>query len=229
MRVAVVGHDSLCAVRATPALLLALAASCATPRGPEPEVSAASAPGGVRVRFRRLGGADPDRPPELRADGGDLSEIVVSPDLRAVSAFWKGPAGKLACRFPYDGAAARDASAPADATTVAYVFLDALGVRVTADLPRGCLLLPALPLRLHVPDELEPARLVLADGRALPRDGDAVLLPLTTDERGILHRGDIPVTVETANGPIEFLVGIDDDGTPAAISGYVASAPEGPP
>jgi len=212
-----------------PALLLALAAACAAPRGPSPEVSAAPAPGGLRVRFRRLEGADPDRPPELRADGGELSEIVVSPDLKAVSAFWKNPAGKLSCRFPYDGAATCDAGAGADAATVAYVFLDAEGVRVTADLPRACLLLPALPLRLHVPEALEPARLVLPDGRFLPRDGDAVLLPLTTDERGVLHRGDIPVTVETSNGPIEFLVGIDDDGTPAAISGYLASAPEGPP
>jgi hypothetical protein len=31
------------------------------------------------------------------------------------------------------------------------------------------------------------------------------------------------VTVETAKGRVEFLVGIDDDGTPAAVSGYVAS------
>jgi hypothetical protein len=175
----------------------------------------------VRVRFRRLGGADPDRPPELRAEKGALEEVVVSPDLRAISAVWRSPAGKLSCRFPYDGVAVYEAASPSDPATVGYVFLDALGTRVTADLPRGCLLLPALPLRLHIPEELEPARLVLPDGRSLRRDGDVLLLPLTADERGVLWRGDMPVTVETAKGKIEFLVGIDDDGTPAAIDGYV--------
>ncbi|MCK6461574.1 MAG: hypothetical protein L6Q95_16960, partial [Planctomycetes bacterium] len=175
----------------------------------------------VRVRFRRLGGADPDRPPELRAEGGSLRDVVVSPDLRTVSALWQGPEGKLTCRFPYDGVATYEAGGASDPATVAYVFLEAEGVRVTAGLPRGCLLLPALPLRLHVPEELEPARLVLPDGRSLPRDGDEVILPLTADERGVLRRGDMAVTVETAKGRVEFLVGIDADGTPAAIDGYV--------
>jgi len=63
---------------------------------------------------------------------------------------------------------------------------------------------------------------VLPDGRSLPIDANGgVLLPLTAGERGVLRRGDMPVAVETARGPIEFLVGIDDDGTPAAVSGYV--------
>jgi hypothetical protein len=212
-------------VRAALALLPILAA-CTGTRPADAEISAAPAPDGVRVRFRRLGGAHPDRPPELRAERGVLEEIVVSPDLRAISAVWRSPAGKLSCRFPYDGIAVYDAGGPRDPATVAYVLLDADGVRVTAALPRGCLLLPALPLRLHIPEELEPARLVLEDGRSLPRDGDAVLLPLTTDERGVLHRGDLPVTVETAKGRVEFLVGIDDDGTPAAVTGYVAQVPE---
>jgi hypothetical protein len=209
-------------VRAASALLLILAA-CAGTRPADAEISAAPEADGVRVRFRRLGGADPDRPPELRAEQGALEQVVVSPDLKAISAVWKSPAGKLSCRFPYDGVAVFEAGGPRDPATVGYVLLDADGVRVTADLPRGCLLLPALPLRLHIPEELEPARLVLPDGRSLPRDGDVFLLPLTTDERGVLRRGDLPVTVETAKGRVEFLVGIDDDGTPAAVSGYVAS------
>jgi hypothetical protein len=212
-------------VRAAPALLLVLAA-CTGTRPADAEISAAPAADGVRVRFRRLGGADPDRPPELRAERGTLAEVVVSPDLRAISAVWRDPAGTLSCRFPYAGVAVYDAGAPRDAATIGYVLLDEAGVRVTADLPRGCLLLPALPLRLHIPEELGPARLALPDGRSLPRVGDAFLLPLTADERGVLRRGDMAATVETARGPMEFLVGIDDDGTPSAVSGYLASAPE---
>lgn len=204
-------------------VLLPILAACTGTRPADAEVSAAPEAGGVRVRFRRLGGADPDKPPELRADGGTLEDVVVSPDLKAISAVWRDPAGRLSCRFPYSGVALYEAGGPSDHATVAYVFLDAEGVRVTADLPRGCLLLPALPLRLHVPEALAPARLVLPDGRSL-RDGEPLLLPLTAD--GVLRRGDMPVTVETANGRIEFLVGIDDDGTPAAIDGYVEPPPQ---
>lgn len=212
-------------MRAASGLLLILASCTGIPRA-DADVSAAPVAHGLRVRFHRAGGADPDRPPELRAEGGALAEVVVSPDLRAISALWREPAGTLSCRFPYDGVAARDAGERADPGTVSYVFLDEDGVRVRADLPRGCLLLPALPLRLEVPEKLAPARLVLPDGRPLARDGDAWLLPLTADERGVLARGDMTITVETANGPIEFLVGIDDDGTPAALSGYVATGEE---
>ncbi len=200
--------------------LLPILAACTGTRPADAEISAAPEAGGVRVRFRRLGGADPDKPPELRADSGTLEEIVVSPDLKSISAVWRDPAGRLSCRFPYAGVALYEAGRPPDPATVAYVFLDAEGIRVTADLPRGCLLLPALPLRLEVPELLAPARLVLPDGRSLP-DGEHLLLPLAADERGVLRRGDMPVTVETANGRIGFLVGVDDDGTPAAIDGYV--------
>ncbi|MCI0589907.1 MAG: hypothetical protein L0323_24095 [Planctomycetes bacterium] len=202
-------HDSLSAVRVAPLLLLA---SCATAPARDAEVSAAPAPGGLRVRFRRLEGADPDRPPELRADGGVLDEIVFSPDLRAVSALWREPRGKLSCRFPYDGVAVFEAGRPVEPGTVEYVFLESEGVRVTAALPRGCLLLPALPFRLP------PAtRLLLPDGAALP---DAILV-LPRDGRGALRQGDLALTLETPNGLFEFLVGVDADGTPAAISGYV--------
>jgi len=206
------------------ALLLALPVSACVgvPRGPVPEVSAAPASDGVRVRFRRLTGADADRPPELSAGGGTLEEVTFSPDLKAVSVLWREPRGTLSCHFPYDGTALFDAGSPVDTVTVAYVFLESEGVRVTAALPRGCLLLPALPLRLRIDEALSPARLVLPDGRsiAIGANGE-VLLPLTMGERGVLRRGDMPVAIETAKGPIEFLVGVDDDGTPAAVSGHV--------
>jgi len=192
-------------------------------RRPAPEVSAAPAAGGVRVRFRRITGADPDRPPQLSAEGGTIAEVTCSPDLRAISALWLNPQGRLSCRFPYDGVAVFDALAPADPATVEYVFFEDGGIRVTAALPRACLLLPALPLRVDIPGDLEPVRFVLPDGRSLSCDGGEVLLPLTVDERGVLRRGDLPVTIETAQGRIEMLVGIDPDGTPAAITGYVAT------
>lgn len=207
-------------------VLLPALAGCATGtlRGADAEVSAAPAEGGVRVRFRRLGGADPDRPPELRADGGTIDEVVVSPDLKAISALWRDPRGNLSCRFPYAGSAVFEAGGTVDPATVAYVFLESQGVRVTAALPRGCLLLPALPLLVEVPEALGPVRLVLPDGRSLPPgDHGLVLLPLTSDERHVLRRGDLPVAIETAEGPIEFLIGIDEDGTPAAVTGYLGT------
>lgn len=196
---------------------LLVLASCATSAARDAEVSAAPAPGGLRVRFRRLKGESPDRPPELRADGGVLDEIVFSPDLKAVSALWRQPRGKLSCRFPYDGVAVFEVGRPVEPGTVEYVFLESEGARVTAALPRGCLLLPALTLRLE-----PPARLLLPDGTVLPvgAGGEATLL-LPRDIRGVLRQGDIALTVEIASGQVEFLVGIDADGTPAAISGYV--------
>ncbi len=197
---------------ATAFLLASLVAACASARLADAEVSAAPAEGGLRVRFRRIAGADPDRPPELEAEGGLLDEIVVSPDLRAVSARWREPRGKLMCRFPYDGVSVFEVGGPVDPVTVEYVFLEAEGARVTAALPRGCLLLPALPLRID-----PPARLLLPDGTALP--GATVHLP--KDGRGVLRAGDFPLIVETASGRFELLLGIDIDGTPAAVTGYV--------
>lgn len=189
--------------------LLPILAACAGPRGADAEVSAASGPDGVRVRFRRLGGADPDRPPSLRAEGGTLDEIVFSPDLRAVSARWREPRGSLECRFPYDGVAVFEAGGPVDPATVEYVLLEAPHVRVTAALPRGCLLLPALPLRVEPRERLPP-------------DG-AATAPLPRDRHGVLREGDHPLALETTGGLVEFVVGIDADGTPAAVSGYVAA------
>lgn len=199
--------------------MLLILAACASTHPADAEVSAAPAEGGVRVRFRRLDGESADRPPELRAEGGLLEEVVFSPDLKAVSARWRRPKGRVTCRFPYDGVAVFEAEAPADPATVEYVFLEAEGARVTALLPRGCLLLPALPLRLPA-----AARLLLPNGIEIPAGEDGtVMLPLPRDTSGVLRRGDLPLLLETARGPIEFLVGIDADGTPAAISGYVHS------
>jgi len=199
--------------------MLLILAGCATTHPADAEVSAVPAEGGIRVRFRRLKGADPDRTPVLRADGGVLDQIVFSPDLRAVSARWREPRGRLSCRFPYDGVAVFEEGGPVDPATVEYVFLEAGGARVTAALPRGCLLLPAVPLRLP------PAtRLLLPNGIEIPTGEDGTtMLPLPKDTSGVLRRGDLPLLLETAQGPIEFLVGVDADGTPAAISGYVRS------
>jgi len=193
-------------------LVALLAAACASTRLADAEVSAVPAEGGLRVRFRRIEGADPDRPPELTADGGILDEIVVSPDLKAVSVRWREPRGRLACRFPYDGVSVFEAGGPVDPETVEYVFLEAEGARVTAALPRGCLLLPALPLRLD-----PAARLLLPDGTALP----GATVPLPRDRRGVLRPGDFPLILETEHGRFELLIGIDADGTPAAVTGYV--------
>jgi hypothetical protein len=109
-----------------------------------------------------------------------------------------------------------------DAETVTYVFLEAEGVRVSAALPRACLLLPALPLRMRIAPHLLPARLVLPGGAEIPvgEEGE-VTLSLPRDEQGVLRRADLPLSLVTSRSEMGFLIGIDDDGTPAAISGYV--------
>jgi hypothetical protein len=212
------------AVRARLALLL-LAAACA--RHEMLIVSAAPAEGGVRVRFRRPGATEPDRPPELLADGGQLEELVCSPDLLGASALWRAPAGALRCRFPYGGTAAFDAGGPVDPAEIRYVFLEEDGARVTADLPRGCLLLPRLLLRVRLRADHLPARLVLPGGAAVPLAEETVAeLSLPRDRRGVLRRGDAALALVTARGELGFLIGIDADGTPAALSGYVDAGPK---
>jgi hypothetical protein len=115
---------------------------------------------------------------------------------------------------------------------VRYVFLEEAGARVTADLPRGCLLLPRLPLRVRLDADRLPARLVQPGGAVVPLGEETeVLLSLPRDERGALREGDAALALVTARGTLGFLIGIDADGTPAAVSGYVDAEPKlgGPP
>jgi len=215
--------DSLRRVR-TALLLLALAAACATPRGDDIAVSAAPAPGGVRVCFRRLKGGSGGRRPELAADAGSLTEIAISPDLLAASALWTGAEGALNCRFPYGGTATYRSGEPTDDTRSLYVLLAADGMRVTAEVPRACPVLPALALTVTVDERLLPVRLHAPGGGVVILDTATatVPLPLPRDRDGVLAGGDHVLRIETAAGDVhELLVTVDPDGTPAATTGYV--------
>jgi len=102
------------------------------------------------------------------------------------------------------------------------VFLDVDDASVTAVLPRGCLLVPALVLDVRLAEDRVPARLRLPDGAFVDLgERGLVVLPLPCDSRGVLRAGDLELTLTTARGDLAFLVTVDADGTPAATSGYL--------
>jgi len=186
--------------------------------------SAAREAGGLRVCFRFTRDREPERPPQLEASGGTLRAIAIAPDLRAVSALWVAPRGRLRCLFPPASAGERDASAEAREGTVEYVFLEEPGLRVTAQLAKACLLRPAIELQVDLDPALAPARLELPGGTVRPIGGGTsrVRVALSMDRRKVLRAKDARFTVVDASGGRHpFLLGVDDDGTPTATVGYV--------
>lgn len=204
-----------------------LLAGCATGRdgGPPVAVSAARTAEGLRVRFRRLGGrGTAEHAARLDADGGRLEEILHSPDRLTVSVLWREPAGTLRCAFPYGGIGRFRADTPIEVRAVEYVFCESDGIAVTAQLPAGCLMQSSLPLDVKLAPGHLPGRLHLPGGRtvALEHEETSCRAPLPCDTDGGLEGGDLEFVLHTAAGtPHRFLVGIDPDGTPSAITGFV--------
>lgn len=204
-----------------------LLAGCVTSpgRGPQVTVEAVREEGGIRVAFRRTEPGTMGNPAELVADAGRLAQVVHSPDRLTVSALWREPRGMLRCTFAYGGEAVFRADDPTSARAVHYVFLDEEGVRITCTVPSGRLPRPSLPLVVDLAEHHIPARLSLA-GRVIGEisgAGESVLLRLPVDEEGALRGGDIECTVTTAGGRgFTFLLAVDSDGIPAAVSGYVS-------
>lgn len=177
----------------------------------------------LRVWFRYPYPTDDERRARLRADGGRLVQVTHSPDRRTVSALWIDRAGELVCRFPRGAEARLDAGAAGDPAVVEYVFLAQADARVTAEVPRACLMTPRLILRIFVaPDEL-PARLELPGGEKVELVDPVSIhvLELERSPAGVLRGGDTMLRLHTAAGAYAFLVGVDPDGTPTATSGYV--------
>jgi hypothetical protein len=205
--------------------LLALLAGCATGReGPPVAVSAARAEDGLRVRFRRLSGqGSAEHAGRLTCDAGFLEQIVHSPDRLTLSVLWREPAGTLRCAFPYGGVGRFSVGAPMEEGVVEYVFLAREGIEVTAQVPAGCLMQPSLPLHIQLTPDHLPASLSMPGGRsmALEREETDCRLALPLDD-GALVDGDVELVVQTADGERHaFLVGVDPDGTPSAVTGFV--------
>jgi len=194
------------------------------PVSPDVVVSAAREAAGVRVCFSFTGDREMDRPPKLSASGGSLREIAIAPDLRAVSALWVAPRGRLRCLFAPASAAEIGPEVNAAPGGVDYVFLDEPGLRVTAQLATGCLLRPAIELQVDLDPGLAPARLEMPGGavRRLGRGASRVRVVLGMDRRRVLNAEDARFTVVDASGGLHpFLIGVDLDGTPTATVGYV--------
>jgi len=184
----------------------------------------AAEPQGALVRFRRTRPGVVDNLARVEAEGGAIAEVLHSADLLNVAVRWLDPRGALRCTFAYGGVGVLDAGAPRDAGTVAYVFLENGWATVEASLPRACTMAGALDLRVHVAKAQLPARLESAGlpphPLELPETTVRVDLPRAAD--GVLQSGDIDFALVPARGePVSFVVGVDEDGTPSAVTGFV--------
>ncbi len=177
---------------------------------------------GIRACFRRARPGTAGYTAKLSADAGELAEVTHSPDRLSVSVHWKGARGKLRCAFPYGGTGELIAGEETGSTRVEYVFLDEEGIRVRAHLPAACPMRAGIGLDIEVPASRLPATLsvdgVPATVLARPRTPWTLVLA----EDGLLSERDLVCTIRCADGSERlFLVGIDADGTPSAVTGTV--------
>lgn len=206
------------------AIALLLAGCALLPDGPRVEVFAADAEDGVRVRFRRTRPGVMENLARVEATGGEVAEVIHSPDLLEVAVLWLRPEGELRCAFAYGGQAAFAADGPRDAGRVEYVFLRCPWAEVTASVPRACPTVGALALAVRVDPSRLPARLDVPGRPPLllesPDCVARVELPRTAP--GVLAAGDLELTLHSSRAEAAaFLVGVDPDGAPVAVTGFV--------
>ena len=220
-------------VKALGSLLpLVLAAACASDdheiEMPDVTVKAAEETSGTRITFHLHKGEISDKPIVLEPDFGELRDFVRSNDLRTCSVLWVNGNGKLTCKFPYG----QTGEFILDETEVLqdrflYTFLVAPGATVTSHIARGAPILPRLLVRVSLDEKNRPATLQWEGRRVqqLTRKNSLLLLELPRNrETNVLETGDWTVTLRTPVKSYEFLVGIDPDGSPTAVSGTVRRA-----
>jgi hypothetical protein len=198
-----------------------LATGCAAVPVPV-EASAAQEADGIRVQFRRLQGHSSANLASLTADGGRLEQVVHSPDGLTASALWKDPSGTVSVRFPFGGEARVSADALSESRS-RYIFYEGEGATVSATVPQACPVRPAMDLTIELADETLRAQLVFPDGRSREISKRKMVISFDFPTRkGRLMAGDLMLELRLFDGNRNrFLVGIDSDGTPAAVSGYV--------
>jgi hypothetical protein len=195
--------------------------------GPPVEVSAVAEGEDARVRFRRLRYGSAGHLARLRVTGGALAEVVHSPDRRSVSVLWRDRNGRLECRFAYGGYGEFDAGGVLDQRLVEYVFLEADGCSITAVVPHANPMRAILPLRVRVESSHLPAMLTAPGGIsvAIESTEQAVPFALPADAENALIEGDFEVEILTSDGTsFACLIGVDEDGTPVAATGFVRDA-----
>ena len=198
-----------------------LLAACAS-TGPPVTTGVVREGGDLRVQFRRQGYGVAHHAARVEADGGALEQVVHSADLRTVSTLWRHPYGTLSVRFAFGGAASVTAETPDAGDVIEYVFYERDGVRVSTRLPRSCVVRPFLDLAVHAEASSLPASLALPGGspRALAAGTSIVRLALRQRDV-VLKSGDLELFVIHGSRRRSFLVGVDPDGTPSAVTGYV--------
>jgi len=199
-----------------------VAAGCATPQVPV-AASAAHDGDGIRVQFRRLTRHAGGKLASLSVDAGRLEEIVHSPDGLTASALWKDASGAVRVRFPFGGEAELRAADASDETGSRYVFFEGGGAVVSATVPRACPVRPAIDLIIELADRTPKAQLVFPNGRTQEiSERETVISFDFPIQQGRLMAGDLQLELRLFGANrYRFLVGIDGDGTPVAVSGHV--------
>jgi len=206
-------------------LVLALAACTKTSSRVAPaDTAVVRGRDGVRVWVRLR---QPNRTlhrPRVEVEQGAVEELAVAPDRRAVGFFWRAPGGLLRCRFPVYGIVTVGADEAADPRWATYVWLQEPGIEVTTRLPAQTPLAGVVPIDIRLEERQLPARLWVKDKPIvhLERGSTRVRFELPTDEDGVLLPGDTAGIIHTVSGAeYWFLVGVDEDGSIAATTGFV--------
>ncbi len=203
-------------------LTVALTGACATPQVPV-LASAAREADGIRVQFRRLTRHAGGKLASLSVDAGRLEEIVHSADGLTASALWKDASGAVRVRFPFGGDAELRATDAGKKPWTRYVFYEGGGAVVSAVVPQACPVRPAIDLTIELPDEVRRALLVLPNKNREeilgPRTVISLDFPIRTER---LKSGDLRLELVLFDKKRHrFLIGVDGDGTPVAVSGHV--------
>jgi len=213
-------------VRKASKILLLVAAACAgtsEPERPDVAVTAADDVDGVRILFELQEGDVTAHDVKVEAESGEVRDVCRSHDLRRVSVLWTNVEGEITCRFPYGQTGTWSSSGGAKLDDeFLYVFHESERGRVSARVPRGAPVRPALLLHVEIPAKELPATLQWAgrEARRLVRPSSFLAVPLPASG-GVLATGDWSVALKTKSGETSFLIGVDPDGTPTATSGFV--------
>ena len=215
---------------ATPLLVL-FAAACASDdykiEMPDVTVTSWDEAAGPRITFHLREGEISDKPIEINVDFGETRDFVRSNDLRTCSVLWTNGEGKLHCKFPNGQTAEYDweEGEPLRDQFI-YHFLVAEGVSITSRIARGAPILPRLLITVSLDEENLPAKLVWQGrDRHLTKMSSRLLLELPRDKKThVLETGDFDVSLTTPTQSLDFLIGLDPDGSPTAASGTVRRA-----
>ena len=129
----------------------------------------------------------------------------------------------MRCTFPYGQKGEWQSGGATLVDAFTYVFHESDVGRVSSQISRGAPMTPRIFLRVELSKKSLPAELqwVGREPRRLVRESSLIMIKLPDNGKGVLKSGDWKVTLKNKSGNVEFLVGVDKDGTPTAATGYV--------